>query len=162
MVVPEEDEPDDEEVYGPAWLVIEEWRRLRNDHPHQGKSLSWLVMEERILGLELAMLQEHGLTLPPEKQPLGDFGRPGPDQLAKDGPLRHAEGAGKAGTAAMGVRRVFTLGLRSRNQAWVQPTCAWMVWKAYSVCGGEARLVSAILEHLEPRVGVGDAKFPLR
>ena len=61
---------------------------------------------------------------------------------------------------------MFTLGLRSRDQTWVQPTCAWMVWKVYSVCGGEARLVSTILgsipEHLEPRVGVGDAKFPLR
>ena len=68
---------DDAEVYGPAWPLVEEWRRLRVDHPNRGKSLSWLTTEERLLVLELAMLEEHGLTLPPEKQPLRGFGRKG-------------------------------------------------------------------------------------
>ena len=69
-VVTEEAADDDPEVYGDAWPLVEEWRRLRADHPHQGKSLSWLTTEERLLVLELAMLEDHGLTLPPEKQPL--------------------------------------------------------------------------------------------
>ena len=64
-LVTEEPADDDPEVYGDAWPLVEEWRRLRADHPHQGKSLSWLVNEERLL--TLAMLEEHGLTLPPEK-----------------------------------------------------------------------------------------------
>ena len=69
--------PEDPEVYGPAWPLVEEWRSLREGHPYQGKSLSWLVTQERLLVLELAMLEEHGLTLPPEKQPLRGFGRRG-------------------------------------------------------------------------------------
>ena len=36
-----------------------------------------VVIEERPLTLEMAMLEEHGLTLPPEKQPLWGFGRKG-------------------------------------------------------------------------------------
>ena len=76
-VVTEEAADDDPEVYGDAWPLVEEWRRLRADHPHQGKSLSWLTTEERLLVLELAMLEEHGLTLPPETQALRGFGRKG-------------------------------------------------------------------------------------
>ncbi len=68
---------DDAEVYGAAWPLVVEWRKLRAGHPHQGKSLSWLTTEERLLTLELAMLEEHGLTLPPETQPLRGFGRKG-------------------------------------------------------------------------------------
>ncbi len=70
-------QPFDPEVYGAAWPLVEEWRELRVGHPTQGKSLSWLMTEERLLVLELAMLAEHGLTLPPEKQPLRGFGRRG-------------------------------------------------------------------------------------
>ena len=76
-VVTEEAADDDPEVYGDAWPLVEEWRRLRADHPHQGKSLSWLTTEERLLVLELAMLEEQGLTLPPETQALRGFGRKG-------------------------------------------------------------------------------------
>ncbi len=76
-VVTEEPADDDDEVYGDAWPLVEEWRRLRAGHPHQRKSLSWLTTEERLLVLELAMLEEHGLTLPPETQALRGFGRKG-------------------------------------------------------------------------------------
>ncbi len=72
VVQPEEG---DEEVYGEAWPLVEEWRRLRAGHPHAGSGLPWLVAEERLLTLELALLEEHGLTLPPETQPLRGFGR---------------------------------------------------------------------------------------
>ena len=68
---------DDVDIYGAAWPLVEEWRKLRDGHPNQGRSLSWLTTHERLLVLELAMLEEHGLTLPPEKQPLRGFGRSG-------------------------------------------------------------------------------------
>ena len=76
-IVTVEPAEDDVEVYGAAWPLVAEWRALRADHPNQGRSLSWLVAEERQLTLELAMLEEHGLTLPPETQPLRGFGRKG-------------------------------------------------------------------------------------
>ena len=66
---------DDPEVYGDAWPLVHEWRQLRATHPSQGRSLSWLVNQERRLALELALLEEHGLTLPPAQQPARDFAR---------------------------------------------------------------------------------------
>ena len=69
-LVTKEPAPDDEEVYGEAWPLIEEWRRLWKTHTGVGKGLAWLETEERVRELEVAMLVEHGLTLPPEKQPL--------------------------------------------------------------------------------------------
>ena len=76
-VVTEQAADDDAEVYGDAWPLVAEWRRLRDGHPTRGTTLSWLATEERLLVLELAMLEEHGLTLPPETQPLRGFGRRG-------------------------------------------------------------------------------------
>ena len=76
-IVTVEPAEDDVEVYGAARPLVEEWRSLRAGHPNQGRSLSWLVAEERQLTLELAMLEEHGLTLPPGTQPLRGFGRKG-------------------------------------------------------------------------------------
>ena len=110
LIVTEEAEPDDEEVYGPAWPVIEEWRRLRENHPHRGRSLSWLVMEERILGLELALLEEHGLTLPPEKQPLRGFGRNGQVNWRRTAFYDTRRARAKRELLRW-VRRVLTLGL---------------------------------------------------
>ena len=70
-LVTKEPAPDDEEVFGEAWPLIEEWRRLwKAGHTGVGKGLAWLETEQRVRGLEVAMLEEHGLTLPPEKQPL--------------------------------------------------------------------------------------------
>ena len=48
------------------------------------------------------MLEEHGLTLPPEKQPCGASGA-GTDQLALEGPGGHAGGVEKAEAAALGA-----------------------------------------------------------
>ena len=62
--------PDDEEIFGEAWPLIVEWRGLKDAHPNEGKGLDWLTAQERVLELELALLEEHGMTLPPEKQPL--------------------------------------------------------------------------------------------
>ena len=68
---------DDEAVFGEAWPLVVEWRGLKNAHPNRGKGLAWLRDEERLLMMELALLEEHGMTLPPEKQPLRDFARNG-------------------------------------------------------------------------------------
>ena len=48
-----------------------------DSHPIRGKGLEWLEDEERLRVVELALLEKHGMTLPPEKQPLRDFDRSG-------------------------------------------------------------------------------------
>ena len=84
---------DDEEVYGAAWPAVDEWRRLRAGHTGSGRTLSWLETEENVLTLELALLEDFGLTLPPEREPLRGFGRKGQINWRRRGALRHAEGA---------------------------------------------------------------------
>ena len=68
---------DDEEVFGEAWPLIVEWRELKASHPNEGKGLDWLRTEERFLALELALLEDHGMTLPPARFPLRGFDRNG-------------------------------------------------------------------------------------
>ena len=55
--------------------MVGEWRRLWDGHPAQGKGLAWVSRRERILELEVAMLKNHGLTLPPETEPLRGLDR---------------------------------------------------------------------------------------
>ena len=112
-IVTEEPADDDPEVYGDAWPLVKEWRSLRAGHPHQGRSLSWLVTEERLLTLELAMLEEHGLTLPPEKQPLRGFGRKGQTSWRWTA-LHDTRVALRKRELLRWVRRVCTLGLWRR------------------------------------------------
>ena len=76
-LVTEEPDDDDKEVFGDAWPLIVEWRGLRDSHPNAGKGLAWLTAHERLLTVELALLEEHGMTLPPEKQPLRGLDRSG-------------------------------------------------------------------------------------
>ncbi len=109
-IVTEGPADDDAEVYGTAWPLVEEWRRLRAGHPHRGRSLSWLVTEERLLVLELAMLEEHGLTLPPEKQPLRGFGRKGQTSWRRKA-LYDTRVALRKRKLLRWARRVCTLGL---------------------------------------------------
>ena len=109
-VVTEEQAEDDAEVYGDAWPLVEEWRRLRAGHPHQGKTLSWLVTEERLLMLELAMLEDRGLTLPPETQPLRGFGRKGQTNWRRTA-LRDTRRALARRKMLRWVRRILTLGI---------------------------------------------------
>ena len=66
---------DDGEVFGDAWPLVDEWRKLWDGHPALGKGLAWVSRRERILEVEVAMLEEHGLTLPPETEPLRGLDR---------------------------------------------------------------------------------------
>ena len=68
---------DDQDVFGDAWPLVQEWRELKETHPDKGKGLSWLLTEERFLAVELALLEDHGMTLPPARFPLRGFDRNG-------------------------------------------------------------------------------------
>ena len=74
-MVTREPADDDPEVYGEAWPLVKEWRGLKARHPVWGRSLSWLTDQERLLTLDLAMLEEHGLTVPPAQQPVKGLAR---------------------------------------------------------------------------------------
>ena len=108
-VVTREPAGGDEQVYGAAWPLVEEWRDLWSGHPPQGKGLAWTSRRERILELEIAMLDGHGLTLPPETAPLGGLDR------REQWSWRERELAGVRKRRARlellhGARRVLTLG----------------------------------------------------
>ena len=76
-LVTQEPADDDGEVFEDAWPLIVEWRGLMDTHPHKGKGLAWLAAEERLLEVEVELLETHGMTLPPEKRPLRGFDRNG-------------------------------------------------------------------------------------
>ena len=63
---------DDHVVYVKAWPLVKEWRMLSKSHAHAGRTLTWLKRQERILELEIAMLDEYRLTLPPEDRPIDE------------------------------------------------------------------------------------------
>ena len=101
---------DDEQVFGPAWPLIVEWRGLKDSHPNRGKGLSWLVTEERFLSVELALLEEHGMTLPPETYPLKGFDRNGQLNWRRTALYDTRRARAKREV----LRRVLTLGLWRR------------------------------------------------
>ena len=74
-LVTKDPDADDEDVYGDAWLLVKEWRGLWDGHPARGKGLAWVSTRQRILELEVALLEDHGLTLPPETEPLRGLDR---------------------------------------------------------------------------------------
>ena len=74
-LVTAEPDDDDEDVFGDAWPLVDEWRGLWDGHPARGRGLAWVSRRERILEVEVAMLEEHGLTLPPETEPLRGLDR---------------------------------------------------------------------------------------
>ena len=105
-LVTKEPAPDDEEVYGDAWPLIEEWRRLWKTHSAGGRGLAWLEFEERVRELEVAMLERHGLTLPPETMPLTGLWRSTQMNWRRD-TLREVR---RAVAWRLLVKRVLTLG----------------------------------------------------
>ena len=66
-VVTEEAGPGDEDAYGAAWPLVAEWRAVHARHPPEGTGVAWLRDEERLRELEIALIGEHALALPPER-----------------------------------------------------------------------------------------------
>ena len=97
----------DEEVFGEAWPLIVRWRKLMASHPNDGRGLAWLRDEERLRAMELALLEEHGLTLPPETYPLRDFARNGQITWRRTALFDTRRAIRKR----VILRRIFTLGL---------------------------------------------------
>ena len=90
-----------------------EWRALKDTHPIDGKGLAWLAEEENLLEVELALLEEHGMTLPPERQPLRGFDRNGQIRWRRTA-LHDTRRARARRELLRLVRRVLTLGIWRR------------------------------------------------
>ena len=101
---------DDEEIFGEAWPLVVEWRALKDAHPNEGNGLDWLTAQERLLAVELAPLEEHGMTLPPEKQPLRGLDRSGQTSWRRTALYDTRRARAKAELMRK-VRRVVTVGL---------------------------------------------------
>ena len=109
-LVTREPADDDKEVFGDAWPLIVEWREMKETHPNLGRGLSWLVAEERLLAVELALLEEHEMTLPPETYPLRGFAREGQTSWRRTALHDTRRARAKQELLRRG-RRVLTLGL---------------------------------------------------
>ena len=101
---------DDGEVFGDAWPLIQEWRELKKTHPNRGQGLAWLRVEGRLLSVELGLLEDHGLTLPPETYPLKGLDRSGQTSWRRKA-LDDARRARARREMLLRVRRALTLGL---------------------------------------------------
>ena len=65
--------PDDAAVYGEAAALVDDWRRLWTTHPATRDRP--VQVEERMLELEVALIDGLKLTLPPETYPWDGLSR---------------------------------------------------------------------------------------
>ena len=107
-VVTVEEQPDEGHAFGPAVPLVQEWRGLRTGAEASGGRVDRAKTAVRRWELEIAMLRDYGLTLPPETEPL--------DASRRENHLRWRRQALQAARRALSrarwLRRVLTLGLR--------------------------------------------------
>ena len=109
-VVTLEEQPDEGHAFGPAAQLVAEWRSLRTQGETAGSRVDRAWDSVRRWELEIAMLSDYGLTLPPETEPL--------DGSRREDHLRWRKEALATALARARrlrwLRRVLTLGLRWR------------------------------------------------
>ena len=74
-VVTAEPEPGEEQVYGDATPLIVEWRRVSAEYMNARDVLSRAIAEERMRELEIELIEDRKLTLPPSTYPWDGFDR---------------------------------------------------------------------------------------
>ena len=74
-VVTLETQPDEEDAFGPAAPLVAEWRSLRNPAARLGSRVERARTAVRRWELEVELLRDFLLTLPPETEPLDDSRR---------------------------------------------------------------------------------------
>ena len=68
-----EPEPGEEQVYGAALPLIVEWRHVRSGFLAGGGAMKKAQAEARLRELEIALIDEYGMTLPPATHPWDQF-----------------------------------------------------------------------------------------
>ena len=109
-VVTLEPQPDEEHAFGPAAKPVAEWRELRTGGTGRGSSVDRARAEERRWELELLLIEEHGLTLPPEREPLQGSARNEYLRRRREA-LEHARRQRVTAERWARLRMVLTLGL---------------------------------------------------
>ena len=108
-----EAEPDEDLVYGDATSVIVEWRKVRAEFLKTlktGTTLDRTEVQEPMLELEIAIVGEHELTLPPASFPWDQFDRQ--DQLwERTQDLKRVRAERERALLRRWLRRVLTFGL---------------------------------------------------
>ena len=108
-----EAEPDEDLVYGDATSVIVEWRRVRAEFLKTlktGTTLDRTEVQEPMLELEIAIVGEHELTLPPASFPWDQFDRQDqPWERTQD--LKRVRAERERALLRRWLRRVLTFGL---------------------------------------------------
>ena len=110
-------EPDEDEefAYGEALPLIVEWRRVRADYIDQQKSrVERATAYVWMLELEIALIDEHGLTLPPVRWPWTAMEREREVWRRRWRTLPTARSERRRALFWRFVRRVLTLGLWRR------------------------------------------------
>ena len=69
-LVPLEPEPGEDQIYGDATPLIGEWRQVMTEFLGDKARLCKAATEERLLELEIEIIDKHGLTLPHRTYPL--------------------------------------------------------------------------------------------
>ena len=109
LVTPEA-EPDEDLVYGDATPVIVEWRSVRAEFLKTRTTLDRTAVQEPMLELELAIVGEHELTLPPASFPWDEFDRR--DKVwERTQDLKRVRAERNRALLRRWLRRVFTCGL---------------------------------------------------
>ena len=105
-----EPEPGEERVYGEATPLIVEWRRVRVEFLDAGDGLSRAIAEERMRELEIELIGERELTLPPRTYPWDGSDRR--DEVwRRTQALERARVERARAQIRRWLRRVLTLGL---------------------------------------------------
>ena len=105
-----EAEPDEDLVYGDAAPVIVEWRRVRAEFLKTGATLDRTEVQEPMLEMEIALVGEHELTLPPASFPWDEFDRRDKVwELTQD--LKRVRAERNRALLRRWLRRVLTFGL---------------------------------------------------
>ena len=110
-----EAEPGEEWVYREATPVVIEWREARRGYEARATDtvLSRIEAETRLLELEVALIEGHGLTLPPATFPWDRSSRR--DQIRRRRQALHDARRGRVrALLRLWLRRIVTLGLWRR------------------------------------------------
>ena len=75
QLVTVEPAPDDAANYREALPLVAEWRRTLRDLEEPPHTLAWLRLQERLLVVEIELLDDHRLTLPPAELPWDEVRR---------------------------------------------------------------------------------------